>query len=261
MMLVPRWPVPRPLHPLHLEAQTQLQRLLCRRLPVALVAALAQLLLLLLRRPPQLRPPLLSAMPRHPPLLHRHRRRLLLILRRPASRLAAVLRKHRPLLRPPVVHRSNSALPTLLPRLRLRSPLRLARRLLLHCRVDFLTRARKVPAPLRLRLDSMQLPLPRSNSSLLRLGSALRLALRRLLPFLRLVDSGLLLPLLRLVASALLLSLLRLVALGHLLPHLRLVGSVLEPAEVRIKAANSAAESSEHAGLLVKHRRSSTELK
>ena len=249
MMLVPRWPVPRPLHPLHLEAQTQLQRLLCRRLPVALVAALAQLLLLLLRRPPQLRPPLLSAMPRHPPLLHRQR--VLQILRHLASRLAAVLRKHRPLLRPPAVHRSNSALPTLLPRLRLRSPLRLARRLLLHRRVDFLTRARKAPAPLRLRLDSMQLPLPRSNSSLLRVGSALRLALGLLLPLLRLLDSGLLLPLLRLVASALLLSLLRLVALGHLLPHLRLVGSVLEPAEVRIRAANSAAESSEHGGLLV----------
>ena len=186
-------------------------------------------------------------MPRHQPLLHR--RRLLQILRHLASRLAAVLRKHRPLLRPPVVHRSNSALPTLLPRLRLRSPLRLARRLLLHRRVDFLTRARKVPAPLRLRLDSMQLPLSRSNSSLLRVGSALRLAL------------ALLLPLLRLVALGHLLLLLRLVALGHLLPLLRLVASVLEPAEVRIRAANSAAESSEHAGLLVKHRRSSTELK
>ena len=111
--------------------------------------------------------------------------------------------------------------------------------LLLHRRVDFLTRARKVPAPLRLRLDSMQLPLSRSNSSLLRVGSALRLA------------SALLLLLPRLVASALLLPLPRPVALGHLLPLLRLVGSVLEPAEVRIRAASSAAESSEHAGLLV----------
>mmetsp|Transcript_26786 Transcript_26786/g.62678 ORF Transcript_26786/g.62678 Transcript_26786/m.62678 type:complete len:239 (+) Transcript_26786:851-1567(+) len=223
MTLVPRWPVSRPLRPFNLAAPTLSQRLHCRRLPVALVAASAQLLSLLLRRPPQLRPPLDSAMPRHQPLLHR--RRLLQILRHLASRLAAVLRKHRPLLRPPVVHRSNSALPTLLPRLRLRSPLRLARRLLLHRRVDFLTRARKVPAPLRLRLDSMQLPLFRSNSSLLRVGSALRLALALLLPL------------------------------------LRLVASVLEPAEVRIRAANSAAESSEHAGLLVKHRRSSTELK
>ena len=247
MTLVPRWPVSRPLRPFNLAAPTLSQRLHCRRLPVALVAASAQLLSLLLRRPPQLRPPLDSAMPRHQPLLHR--RRLLQILRHLASRLAAVLRKHRPLLRPPVVHRSNSALPTLLPRLRLRSPLRLARRLLLHRRVDFLTRARKVPAPLRLRLDSMQLPLFRSNSSLLRVGSALRLAL------------ALLLPLLRLVALGHLLLLLRLVALGHLLPLLRLVASVLEPAEVRIRAANSAAESSEHAGLLVKHRRSSTELK
>mmetsp|Transcript_31981 Transcript_31981/g.94071 ORF Transcript_31981/g.94071 Transcript_31981/m.94071 type:complete len:258 (+) Transcript_31981:3053-3826(+) len=238
-MLVPRWQVPRPFQPSHSAVPTP-QRQLRRQESVALVAALLAQLLLLQRRP-QLHPPLVSALPHHQPLLHRRRYRLLRILRRPPLLLAAALLQH--LSRLPVVRRSNSARSMLLPRLQRRSPLASVRQLPHHRQVGFLSRTRRVPAPSRLHLDSVQLPLLRSN--LVREGSAPRLPLGQLRLLLRPVALGLLPP------SPTSRVLERRPLEELLPPPVVVVDSVLVPLEARTRAANSAAESSEPAGLLV----------